>query len=175
MYVWVTLLLLTILWGSVPTVFGSTAGEITYNTEGRPMPVKDPAIVYFSETPPHIQKLPKKIEVDLSDQTLSYYYGDDFKVDEIKISSGLKKTPTPIGTFSVKDKVPVKVYQGPGYYLPNTKWNLKFLPSGYYIHGAYWHNNFGNPMSHGCVNVPYSQMEKLYHFADVGTRVIITN
>jgi lipoprotein-anchoring transpeptidase ErfK/SrfK len=82
------------------------------------------------------------------------------------------RLPTPTGTFQVQQKIPVKLYQGPGYYLPNTKWNLEFLP-GYYIHGAYWHNNFGHPMSHGCVNVSYQNMEALYDWAEFGTQVII--
>lgn len=61
---------------------------------------------------------------------------------------------------------------GTTYNYPNTKWNLSFLPH-YYIHGAYWHNNFGHPMSHGCVNVSYNDMEQLYNFVDVGTPVTI--
>ncbi|MFH0951427.1 MAG: L,D-transpeptidase, partial [bacterium] len=43
----------------------------------------------------------------------------------------------------------------------------------YYIHGAYWHNNFGQPMSHGCVNVAYDNMEDLYWYAQIGTKVIV--
>jgi lipoprotein-anchoring transpeptidase ErfK/SrfK len=42
-----------------------------------------------------------------------------------------------------------------------------------YIHGAYWHNKFGQPVSGGCVNVPYSVMEELYNWTDVGTKVTI--
>ena len=36
-----------------------------------------------------------------------------------------------------------------------------------------WHHNFGRPMSHGCVNVSYEDMEKLYNWAEEGTRIII--
>jgi lipoprotein-anchoring transpeptidase ErfK/SrfK len=43
----------------------------------------------------------------------------------------------------------------------------------YWIHGAYWHDNFGQPMSHGCVNVDYENMEPLYDWSQVGTKVII--
>ncbi|MDP3985970.1 MAG: L,D-transpeptidase, partial [Candidatus Veblenbacteria bacterium] len=45
----------------------------------------------------------------------------------------------------------------------------------YYIHGAWWHNNFGKPQSHGCVNVAYEHMERLYTWAQVGTKVIISS
>jgi lipoprotein-anchoring transpeptidase ErfK/SrfK len=72
--------------------------------------------------------------------------------------------------------LPKVLYKGKGYYYPNTKWNLFFLQGsegGYYIHGAYWHNQFGTPVSHGCINVSYKNMEGLYNWADLGTKVVI--
>lgn len=114
----------------------------------------------------------KLIEVDLSEQRLTYFNADGTVEGSFLISSGIKRLPTPTGTFYVLVKIPVKLYKGPGYYLPNTKWNLNFLP-GYYIHGAYWHHNFGHVMSHGCVNVSYANMEGLYNWAEVGTKIII--
>ncbi|KKT28568.1 MAG: ErfK/YbiS/YcfS/YnhG family protein [Candidatus Yanofskybacteria bacterium GW2011_GWA1_44_21] len=158
---------------SSQTAFASTAGENTYDISGNLEPIMDPAIAPDNIMTSNVEMLQKRIEIDLSEQTLSYYYGHHYKVDEFKISSGLPKTPTPTGEFEIKDKIPVKAYRGRDYYLPNTLWNLKFIDSGYYIHGAYWHNNFGQPMSHGCINVPYSEMENLYVFADIGTKVII--
>jgi len=68
---------------------------------------------------------------------------------------------------------------GTYYNLPNVPHIMYFynesVPKwqGYGIHGAYWHNNFGNPMSHGCVNMQLGDAEALYNWADVGTRVII--
>lgn len=117
-------------------------------------------------------RLSKRIEVDLSDQTLKYSYGEYGIQGNFLISSGVKKYPTPMGTFAVQYKRPSMLYRGPGYYLPKTKWNLN-ISGPYFIHGAYWHNNFGTPMSHGCVNVAYKNMEGLYNFADVGTEVVI--
>jgi lipoprotein-anchoring transpeptidase ErfK/SrfK len=118
----------------------------------------------------------KIIKVDLKTQHLWYYFGDKLLAD-FPISSGLRSTPTPKGEFTVLDKAPTKVYGGPGYnfYYPNTKWNLHFTTKKlrYYIHGAYWHNKFGRPMSHGCVNVSYANMEALYWFAQTGTKIII--
>ncbi|MEK7582929.1 MAG: L,D-transpeptidase [Patescibacteria group bacterium] len=113
----------------------------------------------------------KRIDIDLSEQRLRFYYGAD-EVRNILISSGRRLTPTPKGEFVIQKKIPVMRYRGPGYDLPNTKWNLLFHKN-YFIHGAYWHNNFGHPMSHGCINVAYKDMEGLYHFAEPGTRVII--
>lgn len=117
-------------------------------------------------------RLPKRIEVDLSEQRLKYFYGEYGEQGSFLISSGLKSFPTPTGTFAVKYKRPLMLYRGPGYYLPNTKWNLNIY-GGYFIHGAYWHNNFGTPMSHGCVNVSYKDMEGLYNFAEEGTEIVI--
>ena len=42
---------------------------------------------------------------------------------------------------------------GPGYYLPGVPYVMYFY-QGYGLHGTYWHDNFGQPMSHGCVNLP---------------------
>jgi len=121
-------------------------------------------------------KLEKVIKVDLGKQSLAYYFGGRL-FDSFLISGGVKSMPTPTGEFQIMDKVPVKHYGGPGFGfdLPDTKWNLHFTTARYryYIHGAYWHNNFGHPMSHGCVNVPYSKMEPLYWWAQEGTKVVI--
>ena len=59
------------------------------------------------------------------------------------------------------------------YDLPGVPWDLYFTKGGDVIHGAYWHDKFGQPWSHGCVNLPLDQAEKLYLWADVGTPVIV--
>ncbi|MCX6779073.1 MAG: L,D-transpeptidase family protein [Candidatus Magasanikbacteria bacterium] len=119
-------------------------------------------------------KIDKKIEVDLKTQKLVYFFGEK---KMFLISSGIKRLSTPMGEFNILQKKPIVNYKGFDYYLPNTKWNLLFTRNaggiGYFIHGAYWHNKFGQPMSHGCVNVAYKDMEDLYNFAQVGTQVVI--
>lgn len=117
-------------------------------------------------------KLDKKIEINLKAQQLAYFF-DDKKLDEFLISSGVTQLPTPKGEFKILQKKPIVNYRGANYYFPGTKWNLLFSSKGYFIHGAYWHDKFGQPMSHGCVNVSYKDMEGLYEFAQVGTKVII--
>ena len=123
---------------------------------------------------PELVQKEKKINVNIKQQHLEYRFGDT-NLGSFPISGGLPGTPTPLGDFTILDKVPVKHYGGPGYDLPNTKWNLHFTTRtyGYYIHGAYWHHDFGKPKSHGCVNVSYANMEPLYWFAQVGTPVHI--
>jgi lipoprotein-anchoring transpeptidase ErfK/SrfK len=59
---------------------------------------------------------------------------------------------------------------GPGYYLPDVPYIMYFY-KGYGLHGTYWHNNFGTPMSHGCVNLTIPDAAWLYNFSSVGTVV----
>jgi lipoprotein-anchoring transpeptidase ErfK/SrfK len=47
-----------------------------------------------------------------------------------------------------------------------------YFYSGYALHGAYWHNNFGHPMSHGCVNLPVDVSKWMFEWAPIGTMVV---
>ena len=49
--------------------------------------------------------------------------------------------------------------------------NVMYFTGDFAIHGAYWHNDFGQPASHGCVNVSVTDSQWLYNFADIGTFV----
>jgi lipoprotein-anchoring transpeptidase ErfK/SrfK len=62
--------------------------------------------------------------------------------------------------------------QGPGYDVPDVPFTMYYY-RGYAIHGAYWHNNFGTPVSHGCTNVAVNHAEWLFDWADVGTPVVV--
>jgi len=120
------------------------------------------------------EKIQKLITIHLNEQRLSYFF-DSTLLDSFLISSGITTMETPKGEFSVLKKIPSKRYRGWDYDYPNTLWNLHFTTGrlGYYIHGAYWHDKFGQPMSHGCVNVSYNDMERLYKFSEIGTPVKI--
>lgn len=111
------------------------------------------------------------VRVDLSEQRL-YAYEKGYLVNSFLISSGLARTPTPLGETQIQRKIYSHLYSGPGYYLPNTLYNLQFRPH-YYLHGAYWHNNFGHPMSHGCVNIHYRDAEWLFGWMQVGDLTVI--
>ena len=115
--------------------------------------------------------LDKHIYISLKYQELRYYTGP-YLMDDFLVSTGIPGKDTPTGEFSVLRKVPSVLYQGDNYYYPDTKWNLMFWPT-YYVHGAYWHRNFGYKMSHGCVNVSYTDVKPLYDWAEVGTPVTI--
>ncbi|MBI2415764.1 MAG: L,D-transpeptidase [Candidatus Kerfeldbacteria bacterium] len=111
------------------------------------------------------------VRVDLSEQRL-YAYDHGYQVNTFLISSGLPRTPTPPGEYHIQRKIYSHLYSGPGYYLPNTLYNLQFRPH-YYLHGAYWHNNFGHPMSHGCVNIHYDNAKWLYDWMQPGDLAMI--
>lgn len=116
----------------------------------------------------------RRIEVDLSTQRL-FYYVDKVKLLNIPVSTGNPSTPTPLGEFAITSLIPTKRYVGVGYDLPNVKWNMGFRSGGYYLHGAYWHNDFGKRThSHGCINLRTSDAEMLYKYMDIGVPVMVT-
>jgi lipoprotein-anchoring transpeptidase ErfK/SrfK len=118
----------------------------------------------------------KHIYVDLSTQRLYAMQGDT-PVMETFISSG-KWDPTPVGNFHIWEKlVATRMAGGEGdeaYDLPNVPWVMYFYQD-YGLHGAYWHNNFGHAMSHGCVNMRTVDAHAIYDWADIGTAVSVCN
>lgn len=111
------------------------------------------------------------IDVDLSRQTLVAYQGET-PVRSVVVSTGLPRTPTVTGRFKVYVKYRAADMSGPGYYLAKVPYIMYFY-RGFGIHGTYWHSNFGQPMSHGCVNLPTPEAEWLFEWASVGTPVNI--
>jgi lipoprotein-anchoring transpeptidase ErfK/SrfK len=109
------------------------------------------------------------IDVDLSQQRV-YAYDGDTLVNSFVVSTGTWQTPTVTGQFHVWIKLRSTAMSGPGYYLPDVPYTMYFY-KGYGLHGTYWHNNFGTPMSHGCVNLTIPDAEWLYNFSTVGTLV----
>lgn len=118
----------------------------------------------------------KRIEVDLANQRL-YAYEGGRKVFDFLVSTG-KWGRTPTGEFNIWIKMPYTKMEGGNkalgtyYNLPNVPYTMFFyndkIPKwqGFGIHGAYWHNNFGHPMSHGCINMKIEEAEKLYYWAN---------
>lgn len=123
----------------------------------------------------------KHIFVDLSTQTLSAYQGETL-IFEAKVSTG-KWNKTPVGEFTIWSKfraTRMSGGEGNDYYdLPNVPYTMFFsgsgIPaaSGYALHGAYWHNNFGHPMSHGCINLREVDAKKLFYWAAMHTPITI--
>jgi lipoprotein-anchoring transpeptidase ErfK/SrfK len=111
----------------------------------------------------------KWIDIELSTQTLTAYEGDTPVLSAL-VSTGVPGMPTPQGEYTVYRKIRSQVMSGPGYYLPNVEWVLYFY-RGYALHGTYWHNNFGHPMSHGCVNLTNADAKWIYEWAPREMRV----
>ncbi len=121
----------------------------------------------------------KKIYIDLSRQML-YANEGDTTVYSFPVSTG-KWGPTPTGTFHIWIKLRYTRMRGGNaaigtyYDLPNVPYTMFFYNNdvaksmGYSIHGAYWHNNFGHPMSHGCVNMKTEDAEQVYNWANPPT------
>lgn len=141
----------------------------------------------------------KRIEVSLAGQSLTAFE-ENKVVLRIPISSGVRNTglgdlptETPTGSFNIFSKMPSR-YMGANRltdtlgdrYLPGVPWAMFFAEGGYALHGAYWHNNFGAPMSRGCVNIRPDNAQWLFRWTTPvvgpfdqedtgqGTRVIIS-
>ena len=143
----------------------------------------------FEELAPITPDVPfekKRIEVNLTTQMLTAYENENV-VLKTSISSGIPNgrvagnklsTKTPQGDdFHIMDKMPAK-HMGDGnlfadledYELPGVPWTSFFTAQGHAFHGTYWHNNFGTPMSHGCINMRTPEAKWLFNW----TRPIAT-
>jgi lipoprotein-anchoring transpeptidase ErfK/SrfK len=115
-------------------------------------------------SPIHPEVEDKLVVVDLTYQTLSCMEGDN-EVYFCRVSTGPKinskenpsgKWATPLGKHTIWRKL-VSVHMtggttGGGYDLPGIGWTTLFSSKGMAIHSTFWHNNYGIPQSHGCVN-----------------------
>jgi len=130
-------------------------------------------------------------------------YEHDLIAFETTISSGIPagrpspnvlSTKTPSGEFRILSKYPSK-HMGNGnlfadvddYELPGVPWTCFFTNAGHAFHGTYWHDNFGAPMSHGCINMRTEEAKWLFRWTrpihdpdriyttGYGTSVIITS
>jgi len=114
--------------------------------------------------PIHPDAEDKLVVVNISRQTLSCFEGKE-EIYNTRVSTGvmnnIEGTPTdnwstPLGTRAIWRKM-VSVHMsggttGGGYDLPGVSWTTFFEGNGVAIHSTFWHNNFGEPMSHECVN-----------------------
>lgn len=119
----------------------------------------------------------KRIYVDLTTQTV-YAYEGTTEIFKTLVATG-KWGRTPTGDFKIWVKLrSTRMSGGSGadyYNLPNVPYTMFYYndkvpkSAGYSLHGAYWHNNFGHEMSHGCVNLREVDAQTLYDWADPAT------
>jgi LysM repeat protein len=122
-----------------------------------------------ADAPPAPLANGRSLLVSVSQQRI-YAYQDGQFVHSHLVSTGLPDTPTVLGDYHVYVKYVADDMQGDDYFLPQVPYVMYFY-QGYGIHGTYWHNAFGRPMSHGCVNLPVHEAEWFFNFAEVGTLV----
>jgi lipoprotein-anchoring transpeptidase ErfK/SrfK len=120
----------------------------------------------------------KRLEVNLKDQKLYAYEGDAlvytarcatgaaFSVEGV----GFVDFTTPVGEHTVVRKRPSRHMHGfagrsDEYDLPGVPFCTYFTQAGVAVHGAYWHNDFGHPRSHGCVNVLSDDAKWVYRWS----------
>jgi hypothetical protein len=127
---------------------------------------------------PDISPEAKSITVNIKEQSLKAYEGDKI-VLETNVSTGIPgigdpnglPSHTPRGEFRIQAKLPVR-HMGNGemtsdiyaYELPGVPWVCFFTETGVAFHGTYWHDNYGNEMSHGCVNMRPEEAKWLYRW-----------
>jgi hypothetical protein len=152
---------------------------------------------------PDVDPNNKRIDVNLDYQMLSCYEGNT-EVYFCRISSGIgydpetgqpsEKLATPVGNLLIHWKIisqnmTAGNFQS-GYSTPAVPWSTMISGDGVAIHGAFWHNAFGEKRSHGCINVspedakwifrwttPYvslAQSEIRISLPDHGTAVVTT-
>lgn len=118
------------------------------------------------------------IDINLSTQYMIVYQ-EETPIVETYVSTGRPEFATPPGSYRINTKVDVQdmagVLGGESYNVPSVPWVMYFTDKGHAIHGAYWHDNFGAVMSHGCVNLPVDTAEYLYNISEIGMRVEIHN
>lgn len=125
-----------------------------------------------STVPFETKTLYRRIEVDISEQR-TYLFENDKRVDSLPTSTGLSNTPTPVGRFRVfghTAKQNMGCGENSSYCTKDVPWSTWFAPN-IAFHGAYWHNNFGHRMSHGCVNLPPQMAKRVYDWSPQGLEV----
>lgn len=149
----------------------------TLQQQGSVISIQMPISAAIAGTKSEMASLKKSnkrwIEINLSTQRLIAWQGKTW-VDARIISSGKSSTPTYTGVFAIQSMYRSTVMSGQGYSVPDVP-HAMFYDGGYAIHGAYWHNSFGTPVSHGCVNMSESAAQWLFSWARVGTPIVIHN
>lgn len=119
----------------------------------------------------------KRIVVDVTHQTLSCFEGNR-EVLWSRVSTGAKFNSegvavdawsTPVGDYHVVNRKFISIHMGggsaaSGYELFGVSWTSIFATGGVALHSTFWHNNYGEPMSHGCVNLNPEDAKFIYRW-----------
>lgn len=114
----------------------------------------------------------KRIEVRLNDQLVLAYEGDKLVFATRTATGGRLRSgtyTTPTGDFITFHKRPSRhMARGDiassGFDLPGVPWVIYIKENGISFHGTYWHNDYGRPRSHGCINLTPQAAKWLYRW-----------
>jgi len=144
-------------------------GRWSPTADGNLLRRSDVRIARRRPRPPEIAADERWIHVDLSEQVLVAYEGDR-PVFATLVSTGRAETPTPAGVHRIDAKHVTITMDGDGsdpaaeaYRIDDVPW-VQFFSGGYALHGAFWHDGFGRPRSHGCVNLAPGDARWLFQF-----------
>ena len=118
---------------------------------------------------PDVPEALKSIHVDLSTQTVTAFEGNN-PVLVARCATGAGATTTPVGDFLTYHKGPSIHMTNQGdveigaYDLPGVPWVSFFTGTGVAFHGTYWHNDYGRPLSRGCVNLRSEDAKFIYRW-----------
>lgn len=144
----------------------SEDGEFVRIDEGRWVAREDLRIVEHRSTPEHVEEGGRWIDVDLDQQLVVAYEGDE-AVFATLASTGKGKNATPTGVFNITRKKRQTTMRSDRSkkqtYSVAVPWPVYF-DRGFAFHSTYWHNNFGTPRSHGCVNLSPADAATIYRF-----------
>jgi lipoprotein-anchoring transpeptidase ErfK/SrfK len=120
---------------------------------------------------PEVPDQDKHIVVDLSTQLVTAFEGEKLVFSQ-RCASGVRGTDTPKGEFTTYHKGPSVHMTNEGdaieeetvYSLPGVPWCSFFTGAGNAFHGTWWHNDYGRPRSHGCVNLPSEAAKFIYRW-----------
>jgi lipoprotein-anchoring transpeptidase ErfK/SrfK len=115
------------------------------------------------------------IEVSLDEQVLYLYEGSEI-ISAYHVSTGrpgnerLKSMATRKGVYRMYSLYKSYPMWGRDWWCPDVPYAM-FFHREFAIHGAYWHNNFGSPISHGCVNMTEVDAAEVFAQVKKGTVV----
>lgn len=143
--------------------------------EGRLVRESEVKVIEASSPPEGVVEGQRWIEVDLTHQTLVAY---DWKIPRYVtlVSTGRTRTPspeldytTPKGLHRIRGKHLTSTMDSdepgePPYSLEDVPY-VMYFKGAYAFHSAFWHDRFGRPRSHGCINLAPKDAKWLYNWA----------
>lgn len=170
----------------VVSVFGTTDPDVMYDhyikygyNEGRYQNATEQAsaipAIMLNITP--IEGYSTYIDVNKTYQVVTYFENGEIKLQCPCVTGNERGHGTPVGTYSIKTKVPGKILTGPTWRCWVDRW-MRFTDNSIGLHDAKWRSSFGGDIykhngSHGCVNLPHDAAVNLYDMISVGTTVIV--